>query len=129
MEWAGLELTWRLVPSPPDRIRVHAVVANRGERHVERELPRCVVRVRLYREGELAWDQGADGGCDGLRHIGLSPGEEAEFWSSVTAGEVLGPDTAPGDFLVRIHLPSSRRPGLPRAEMELTLGRSSLTAG
>lgn len=129
MEWAGLELTWRLVPSPPDRIRVHAVVANRGARHVERELPHCVIRVRLYREGELAWDQGADGGCDGVRHIGLSPGEEAEFWSSVTADEVLGPDTAPGDFLVRIHLPSSRRPGLPRAEMELTLGETSLTAG
>lgn len=96
---------------------------------MERELPHCVIRVRLYREGQLAWDQGADGACDGLRQVGLSPGEEADFWSSVTADEVLGPDLPPGDFLVRVHLPSRQRPGPPRAEIELTLGEISLSPG
>lgn len=127
MEWAGLRIGWELLPSPPDRIRVHAVVANRSSRFVARELPYCVIRVRLYREGELIWDQGAGEACFGLRRVRLSPGEEADFRSTVTAGEVLGPHTRPGDFVVRVHLPSSRRPGLPpRAEMELTLGETTL---
>lgn len=127
MEWAGLELTWELVRSPPDRVRVRAVVSNGGERHVERELPYCVIRIRLYREGRLAWDQGSDGACAGIRSIRLPPGADAAYRSSVTAGEVLGPDVPPGDFLVRVHLPGSRRPGPPRAEMELTLGQITLT--
>lgn len=105
---------------------MHAVVANGGSRVVARELPYCVIRVRLYREGKLTWDQGADGACAGLRQVHLAPGEEVDFRSSVTAAEVLDPDTPPGDFLVRIHLPSSQRPGLPRAEMELTLGETTL---
>lgn len=127
MEWAGLRIAWELVPSPPDRIRVHAVVANREARHVARELPWCVVRMRLYRDGELAWDQGADGRCGGIREVRLAPGEEADFRSSATAEEVLGPEAAGGDFLVRVYLPGSRRPGLPRADMELTLGEITLT--
>lgn len=128
MDWAGLEITWHLVSSPRDRIRVRAVVANRQGRHLSRELPYCIVRLRLYRRGERVWDQGADGGCGGLRQVRLAPGEEVDFWSSVTAEEVLGGDVPAGDFLVRVHLPSSQRLGLPRAEMELTLGEITLRA-
>lgn len=129
MEWAGLEITWSLVSSPPDRIRVHAVVANRQARPVERELPHCVIRVRLYRDGDRVWDQGAGGGCRGIRIVRLVAGEEADFWSSVTADEVLGPGLPPGDLVVRVHLPARQRPGLPRAAMELTLGQVTLEAG
>lgn len=103
------------------------MVANREGRHLARELPFCVIRMRLYRDGQLAWDQGAAGGCGGIRQVRLAPGEEADFWSSATAAEVLPPGSEAEDFLVRVHLPASQRPGLPRAEMELTLGEITLT--
>lgn len=127
MEWADLDIRWELVPTPPDRIRVHAVVSNRSGRALDLELPYCVVRIRLYREGRLAWDEGGEGDCDGIRRIRLAPGEASDFWSSATADEVLGPDLPPGDFLARIYLPGSRRPGPPRADLELTLGEITLT--
>lgn len=126
MEWAGLEIRWELVPSPADRIRVRAVVGNRGERHVRRELPTCVARVRLYRAGELAWDRASEDACGGIRRVDLGPGEEAEFWWSAAAAEILGDDMPAGDYLVRVYLPPGRRPGPPRAEMELTLGEITL---
>ena len=103
------------------------MVANREGHHLSRELPFCVIRMRLYRDGEPVWDQGADGGCGGIRQVRLAPGEQADFWSSATADEVLTPGTEAGTFLVRVYLPASQRPGLPRAEMELTLGEITLT--
>lgn len=126
LEWAGLSIEYRMIPSSADRIRVGATVANRTSGTVARELPFCVIRMRLYRGDRLAWDEGRAEACAGIRTVQLRPGEEQDFWSSVTAERVLGDSLPAGDYLVRLYLPGNARPGAIRTSMELTLAEKTL---
>lgn len=126
VDWAGLTIQYLMLPSPSDRIRVSATVANRTGGRLLRELPFCVVRLRLYRGDRLAWDEGRVEACGGIRTLDLRPGEEQDFWTSVTAERVLGDSLPAGDYLVRVFLPGSDRPGTIRTSMELTLAEKTL---
>ena len=126
LDWAGLRIEYTMAPSPADRIRIGATVANRSPGRLVRELPFCVIRMRLYRGDRLAWDQGGVDNCFGVRTLHLEPGEERNFWASTTADRVLGDSLAGGDYLVRLFLPGSDRPGTVRTNMEVTLGEKTL---
>lgn len=129
VEWAGVRITWQLSPTADDRLRVRATVTNVADGTLERELPRCLNRLRLYRGDALVWDRAGTGDCFGLQRLRLAPAESRSFHTGITAAEVLGDSLPPGEVTVRVHLPGRDRPGLPRAEMELTLGRKLLRPG
>ena len=129
LDWAGLRIEYTMAPSPADRIRIGATVANRSPGRLVRELPFCVIRMRLYRGDRLAWDQGRVDNCFGVRTLHLAPGEERDFWASTTADRVLGDSLPGGDYLVRLFLPGSDRPGTIRTNMEVTLGEKTLERG
>lgn len=126
VEWASFRIEWNLQPAPDDRLRVLATVTNVGDRTLERELPRCLNRLRLYRSDALIWDRGGTESCFGLQWLRLAPTESRSFRVGLTAAEVLGDSLPPGEVTVRVHLPGRDRPGLPRADMELTLGQKIL---
>lgn len=126
-EWAGLRYEIALRPSPLDRLRLRATVTNVSTGFRDQELPFCLIRARLYRDGRLAWDQAADEGCgDALRVLRLGPGESRSFSRSLTAERVLGDSLPPGTYRLRARLPGSDRPGLPRADMSFDLGTVTL---
>lgn len=125
-EWADVRIRWTLLPSPDHRLRVQSSVTNVGDVSLERELPRCLNRIRLYRGDALLWDRAGAGDCFGLRWVRLAPHESQSFRTGLTAAEVLGDSIAPGEYTVRVHVAGRDRPGLPRADMELTLGRKLL---
>ncbi len=126
VDWAGLTIEYRMLPSADDRLRVSASVENRTSGRVVRELPFCVVRLRLYLSDRLVWDEGRAEACAGIRTLDLRPGEVEDFWSSFTAERVLGDSLPEGDYLVRLYLPGSDRPGTIRTSMELTLAEKTL---
>ena len=126
LDWAGLRIEYTMAPSPTNRLRVNATVVNRSPQRVVRELPFCVIRIRLYREDRLAWDQGRREACFGVRTVDLQPSEGRDFWTSTTADRVLGDSLPAGDYLVRLFLPGSDRPGTIRTNMEVTLGEKTL---
>lgn len=123
LEWAGLRYTFSLTPSPRDRIRVRAVVRNVGDGPGTWEVPWCVIWLRLYRHDRLVLDQGARRGCaDAVRVLDLQAGEEEVFHGTLTAREVLPEGTDAASFLVRVYVPRGGELGVPRTEMEATLG-------
>lgn len=121
-EWAGLRLEVELVRSPPDRIRARGTLTNVRERFLEREVPRCVVMLRMYRRDRRAWSDGPETGCFGTRVVRLHPGESHPFDRTIEARRILGDSLPSGSYLVRAFWPGAVRPGLPRAEIEVTLG-------
>lgn len=126
VEWADLRFEWILRPAPDDRLRVRATVTNVGPGAVVREVPRCLNHLRLYRGDDRIWDQGRTGDCFGIRTLHLAAGESRSFRSGWTAAAVLGDSIPAGELTVRVYLPRNDRPGPPRSEMELTLGRTTL---
>lgn len=126
VEWAGVRIAWELLAAPDDRLRVTATVANVAGRTVDRDLPLCLNHLRLYRGDALLWDRGGTGDCFGLQSLRLAPTESRSYHTGLTAAEVLGDSIPPGEFTVRVHVPGNDRPGLPRADMELTLGQKLL---
>lgn len=129
VEWAGMRVTWDLQRTADDRLRVRATVTNVGDATRERELPRCLNRLRLYRGDALVWDRAGTRDCFGLQWLRLEPAESRTFHTGLTAAEVLGDSLPAGEVTVRVYLPGRDRPGLPRADMELTLGRKLLRPG
>lgn len=129
VEWAQFRVEWNLQPAPDDRLRVLATVTNAGDRTLQRELPRCLNRIRLYRGDALLWDRAGTGDCFGVRRLQLSPGESRSFRAGFTGAEVLGDSLPGGEMTVRVRLSGHSRPGLPRADMEVTLGRKTLRTG
>lgn len=126
VEWADFRIDWNLQPAPDHRLRVTATVTNVGRRTLERELPRCLNRLRLYRGDVLVWDRAGTGECFGLNWLTLAPNESRSWRTGLTAAEVLGDSIPPGEFTVRVRIPGRDRPGLPRADLEVTLGRKVL---
>lgn len=125
-EWAGLRLEVRLLPSPPDRIRARGTLVNLEERPLAREVPYCVVMLRIYREGRRIWGDGTQGDCFGRRVVRLEPGESRSFHRSLRADHILGDTLPAGRYLVRAYWPGASRPGALRTEMEATLGEAYL---
>lgn len=125
-EWAGVRLRVELLPSPPDRIRARGTLTNVERRFLRREVPRCVVMLRMYRRDRRAWSDGAGTGCFGTRIVRLRPGESRQFDRSIGARRIVGDSLPPGRYLVRAFWPGRDRPGLPRAEIEVTLGGAEL---
>lgn len=125
-EWADLRLRVRLVSSPPDRVRARGTLTNVGDRPLAREVPYCVVMLRIYRDGRRIWSDGARGGCFGRRVVRLEPGESRRFDRSLRAARILGDSLPAGPYLVRAYWPGTRRPGAVRTEMEVTLGEVRL---
>lgn len=128
-EWGGLRLRVELPPSPHDRIRVRGTLTNLETSFLERDVPRCVVMLRLYRRDRRAWSDGPATGCFGTRIVRLRPGESRPFHRSIGADRILGDSLPPGRYLVRAFWPGRARPGLPRAEIEVTLGDVELEPG
>lgn len=128
-EWAGLRLQVHLLSSPPDRIRARGTLTNLEERLLEREVPRCVVMLRIYRGDRRAWSDGPGTGCFGARVVRLRPGESREFHRTIEAARILGDSLPSGRYLVRAFWPRRVRPGLPRTEIEVTLGGAELEPG
>lgn len=130
VEWAGLRYAVSLLASPEDRIRLRAQVTNVSTRYREAELPFCLIRARLHRDGRVVWDQARAEGCgDGIRLIRLESGQSEEFRRALTAARVLGDSLPPGRFEVSVRLPRARGAGPPRpprAGMELRLGTVTL---
>lgn len=127
VEWAGLRYEASVRPSPPDRIRLRAVVTNVSPVFREEELPWCILPARLYRDGALAFDYAAARGCGGaVRVVRLEPGESEEFRRTLTAERVLGDSLSPGPFEVHVRLPRQTGRGPPRAAMDLRLGTVTL---
>lgn len=125
--WAGLRYEIALRPSPLDRLRLRATVTNVSGGFREQLLPFCLIRIRLYRDGRLAWDQAAAEGCgEGVRLLRLRAGESRSFSRTLTAERVLGDSLEPGRYRLRAHLPGSDRPGRPRADMTFELGQVTL---
>lgn len=125
-EWAGLRLEVELVPSPPDRVRARGTLTNVEERFLEREVPRCVVMLRFYRRDRRAWSDGPGTGCFGTRVVRLRPGESRQFRRTLQAARIVGDSLPSGPYLARAFWPGRARPGLPRAEIEVTLGGTEL---
>lgn len=122
-EWAGLRFEVSVPASPRDRLRIRATVTNVTAGVREAELPWCLARARLYREGRLAFDEAAAGGCGGaVRVVQLGPGESEGVRRTLTADEVLGDSLRPGPFEVRARIPRQTGRGPPRAAMDLRLG-------
>ena len=126
VEWADFRIDWSLQPAPDHRLRVTATVTNVGRRTLERELPRCLNRLRLYRGDALVWDRAGTGDCFGLNWLTLAPSESRSWRTGLSAAEVLGDSIPPGEFLVRARVPGRTGPGLPRADIEVTLGQKIL---
>lgn len=126
VEWADFRIDWNLQPAPDDRLRVTATVTNVGRRTLERELPRCLNRLRLYRGDGLVWDRAGTGDCFGVNWLTLAPTESRSWRAGLTAAEVLGDSISPGEFTVRVRIAGRDRPGLPRADLEVTLGQKIL---
>lgn len=127
VEWAGLRYRVALLPSPGDRIRLRAEVTNISARYREEELPWCLIRARLHRDGRVVYDRAGTEGCaEGLRLVRLRSGESEAFQTTLSATRVLGDSLAPGRFEVSVRLPRARELGPPRAEMELRLGTVTL---
>lgn len=128
VEWAGLRYEVSLLASPEDRIRLRAEVTNISTGYREVELPWCLIRARLHRDGRVAYDRaGAAEGCgDGIRLIRLETGQSEVFRRTLTADRVLGDSLSPGSFEVTVRLQRARNLGPPRAEMELRLGSVTL---
>lgn len=127
VEWAGLRYEVSLLPSPTDRVRLRAVVTNVSSGYRETELPWCLIRARLRRDGEVVFDQAEADGCgEGVRMIRLENGQSEEFRRTLAAARVLGDSLSPGRFGVSVRLPRARNLGPPRAEMELGLGSVTL---
>lgn len=131
LEWAGLRLEVELLPSPADRLRARAVLRNTSDHFLAREVPHCVLRLRLYRGGSLIWDQGEEEACVGVRIVRLAPGERRSFWTSVRSRRILRGEHPEGEYLVRAFWPArSPAPGRPpRAAMEITVGVVRLSGG
>lgn len=125
-EWAGLRLEVELLSSPPDRLRVRGTLSNVRDGVVEREVPRCVVMLRLYRRDRRVWSDGPESGCFGTRSVRLQPGEFDEFHRSLTADRIVGDSLPSGRYAVRAFWPPTSRPGLPRAEIEVGLGGTEI---
>lgn len=125
-EWAGLRLRVDLLPSPPDRLRARGTLTNAEDRFLAREVPRCVVMLRMYRRDRRAWSDGPGTGCFGTRVVRLHPGESRQYRRTLEAARVLGDSLPPGRYLVRAFWPRTVRPGLPRTEIEVTLGGAEL---
>lgn len=120
--WAGLRLEIQLVSSPPDRIRVRGDLVNEEDAFLSRQVPHCVLQIRVYRGEQLVWSHGEEGGCFGYRTVRLAPGESESYHATVPARRVLGDSLPPGEYLVRAYWPSTSRPGPMRSEIEVTLG-------
>lgn len=129
VEWAGLRFRFSLRPSPADRIRIRAEVTNVSGHVREAEVPWCLVRLRLAREGAVVFDRARTEECGGgVRILRLADGEARRFRAVLTAAEVLGDSLRPGRFAARVRLAGAGgRPGPPRAEMELLLGTVELS--
>lgn len=125
-EWADLRLEVRLLPSPADRLRARGTLTNLDERFLAREVPYCVVMLRVYREGRRVWSDGARSGCFGRRIVQLAPGESQQFHRTLKARRILGETLPAGRYRVRAFWPGARRPGAVRTEMEVTLGEVRL---
>lgn len=125
-EWAGLSLRVELISSPPDRIRARGTLTNVEDRFLEREVPRCVVMLRMYRRERRAWSDGAGTGCFGTRVVRLRPGESRQFQRTIEAARIMGDSLPPGRYRVRAFWPRRVRPGPPRTEIEVTLGGAEL---
>lgn len=125
-EWAGVRLEVELLPAPPDRMRARGTLTNVEDGFLEREVPRCVVMLRLYRDDRRAWSDGTGTGCFGSRPVRLRPGESRQFHRTIEAERVLGDSLPAGRYLVRAYWPPTDRPGLPRAEIEVTVGGAEL---
>lgn len=125
-EWAGLRLEVELVSSPSDRLRAQGTLTNVADGVTEREVPRCVVMLRVYRRDRRVWGDGQESGCFGIRPVRLRPGESETFRRTVPAARILGDTLPAGRYLVRAFWPATTRPGLPRAEIEVTLGAVEL---
>ncbi len=128
VEWAGLRYEVSLLASPEDRIRLRAEVTNVSTGYREAELPWCLIRARLHRDGRVVYDRaGAAEGCgDGIRLIRLEIGQSEVFRHTLNADRVLGDSLSPGSFEVSVRLPRARNLGPPRAKMELRLGSVTL---
>ena len=127
VEWAGLRYEVSMLPSPADRIRLRAEVTNVSAGYREAELPWCLIRARLHRDGRVVYDQARADGCgDGIRLIRLERGGSEAFRRTLAAERVLGDSLSPGRFDVSVRLPRARGLGPPRAEMELRLGSVTL---
>lgn len=130
VEWAGLRYEVTVLSSPGDRIRLRAEVTNVSPRYREEELPWCLIRARLHRDGRVVYDRARTEGCGGgIRLVRLESGQSEAFHSTLTAARVLGDSLAPGRFEVSVRLPRARDLGPPRAEMELRLGTVTLERG
>lgn len=127
VEWAGLRYEVSMLASPADRIRLRAEVTNVTAGYREVELPWCLIRARLHRDGRVVYDQARADGCgDGIRLIRLESGQSELFRRTLTADRVLGDSLSSGSFDVTVRLPRARNLGPPRAEMELRLGSVTL---
>lgn len=128
VEWAGLRFRLSLIPSPRNRIRLGATVSNVSDGVREAELPWCLLQVRLYRDGELAFDQSAADRCgEAVRVVRLRRGHSRRFRRTLSAAEVLGDSLRPGRYEVRARIPGNTgRRGPPRAPMEFALGTVEL---
>lgn len=127
VEWAGLRYEVAVLPGPRDRIRLRAEVRNVSRRLREEELPWCLIRARLHRDGRAVYDRARAEGCgDGVRVVRLESGEAETFHATLTAARVLGDSLSPGAFEVSVRLPRQRGLGPPRAEVELRLGTVTL---
>lgn len=125
-EWAGLRLRVELISTPPHRIRARGTLTNVEDRFLERDVPRCVVMLRMYRRESRVWSDGAGTGCFGTRVVRLRPGESRQFQRTIRAARILGDSLPSGRYLVRAFWPRRVRPGPPRAEIEVTLGGAEL---
>lgn len=120
--WAGLRLEVHLVSSPPDRIRARGDLVNEEDAFLSRQVPHCVLQLRVYRGERRVWSHGEEGGCFGYRTVRLAPGESESYHATVPARRVLGDSLPSGEYLVRAYWPSTSRPGPMRSEIEVTLG-------
>lgn len=126
LDWAGLRFDVHLLPSPLDQLRARISVTNTEDHFLVREIPFCVARLRVYRDGAVLWDQGGDE-CFGRRIVRLTAGEAEHYWTRASAREVLPEGTDRGTFTVRAYWPPEHHPDrVPRTEMEITVGRIRL---
>lgn len=126
--WNRLRFEVRLLPGDLDRLRAVATVTNETARHRTVQVPWCLVRLRIYDEVGLAYDQDEDEGCAGMvRVLDLASNASESRSVTVPASDVARTSPEPREFTVAAYLPrSSARGDPPRAEMEFVVGRVRL---
>jgi hypothetical protein len=128
VEVGGIEYRGQLavMESFPVQLAASVTLTNRSGKPRTLSFPDgCLVLLRAYRNGNVAWDQASSVGCTlAIEEITLALGESRRLGGRATAYDVLGKDLPDGLYRIVAYLrPDGGEVEVPLGETDLAVPR------